>query len=127
MVLVACASGAATVPVYQPATGSNEIVRGPISAAPGHSLVTADIVLPAGGEVPRHFHHGEEFLTVIGGSTTLARVGQTDLKLRPGEGVRIAPGTVHSAIAGPEGLRAVSSWVLPDGKPLREMVNEPAP
>lgn len=120
--LAACSQGTATIPVYQPATGSNEVLRGPITAAPGHSLVTADIVLEAGGEVPRHFHHGEEFLTVIGGSATLVRPGAPDLVMRPGDAVRIEPGAVHSAKAGAQGLRAISSWVLPEGKPLREHV-----
>lgn len=118
--LSACSQGSTNIPVYHPAPGANETVRGPIAAAPGHSLVTADIVLGPDGVVPRHYHHGEEFLSVIGGSVTLRRPGVPDLVLRPGEGVRIAPGIVHSAIAGSDGLRAVSSWVLPDGKPLRE-------
>mgnify|MGYP005998728429 CR=1 FL=1 len=114
--LAACAgtgTGAAIIPTYQ-------IVRGPIAAAPGHSLVTRDIVLAPGGLVPLHYHHGEEFLAVIGGSATLERPGMPDLVLQAGEGVRIPPATVHAAKAGPDGLRAVASWVLPDGKPLRE-------
>lgn len=122
LALAACSQGAATIPVYQPSAGSNELLRGPITAARGHSLVTADIVLEPNGDVPRHFHHGEEFLAVIGGSATLLRPGVPDLVMRPGDAVRIEPGTVHSAVAGPDGLRAITNWVVPDGKPLREPV-----
>lgn len=124
LALAACSQGSATIPVYQPAPGANEVLRGPINAAPGHSLVTADLVLGPDGEVSRHFHHGEEFLTVIGGSVTLMRVGTPDLVLRAGDAVRIEPGLVHSAIAGPDGLRAIASWVVPDGKPIREVVGD---
>ncbi|WP_416830368.1 MAG: cupin domain-containing protein [Erythrobacter sp.] len=122
--LTACAQGSAEIPVYQPPAGSNELLRGAIEAAPGHSLVTADIVLGAGGGVPLHYHHGEEFLTILGGSATVLRPGMPDLVLAPGEAFRIPPGTVHAAIAGPQGLRAIASWVVPDGKPLRVAVPE---
>ncbi|WP_439469059.1 cupin domain-containing protein [Blastomonas fulva] len=111
--------------VYRPAPGITEIVSGPIEAAPGHHLVMGDLNIPPGAPIPRHFHHGEEFLYVIGGSTVIARQGQEAMTLLPGQGIRIAPGTVHWGRAGPEGLRAVSSWVVPDGQPLR--VPAPAP
>jgi len=111
--------------VYRPAPGITEIVSGPIEAAPGHHIVMGDLNIPPSAPIPRHFHHGEEFLYVMGGSTVIAREGQEDMTLLPGQGVRIAPGTVHWGRAGPEGLRAVSSWVVPDGQPLRVPV--PAP
>ena len=44
--------------------------------------------------------------------------------LLAGQGIRIAPGTVHWGRAGPEGVRAVASWVKPDGQPLRTPVPE---
>ncbi len=110
--------------VYRPAPGITEIVSGPIEAAPGHHLVMGDLNIPPGAPIPRHFHHGEEFLYVMGGSTLIAREGQEDMTLLPGQGIRIAPGTVHWGRAGPEGLRAVSSWVVPDGQPLRVPVSE---
>lgn len=125
LVLGACNTSPAPLDIrtYQPAPGANEVLRGEIVAAPGHSLVTGDLVLPAGAEVPPHYHHGEEFIYVIGGSATMIRPGMPDLVVGPGEGLRIPPGTVHSAVAGPEGLRAVANWVLPDGKPLRVAVD----
>ena len=122
LVLGGCAGAVTSISTYQPAPGVTEIMRGPIAAAPGHQLVTGDIVMPPGAPIPPHYHHGEEFLYVIGGSTILSRPGLPDVTLTPGEGLRIPPGTVHSGRAGPEGLRAVSSWVVPDGKPLREAV-----
>lgn len=122
--LAACADSNARIPTYQPAQGSNEVLRGPIEAAPGHELIVGDLVMGAGGTIPRHYHHGEEFLYVIGGSAVVSRPGVPDVTLESGQGLRISPGTVHWGRAGPEGVRAISSWVATNGKPLREPVPE---
>mgnify|MGYP005851073561 CR=1 FL=1 len=124
LALAGCASGRPAIPVYAPPAGINEVLAGPIDAAPGHSLIVGDLNMPAGAEIPRHYHHGEEFLYVIGGSATVSRPGAPDVVLGPGQGVRIAPGVVHWGRAGAEGVRAVSSWVATDGKPLRVPVAE---
>jgi quercetin dioxygenase-like cupin family protein len=122
--LAGCAGPDLLIPTYQPAQGANEVLRGPIEAAPGHELVVGDLVMPAGGAIPRHYHHGEEFLYVIGGSAVVSRPGVPDVTLSPGKGVRIPSGTVHWGTAGPDGVRAVSSWVATEGQPLRVPVPE---
>jgi quercetin dioxygenase-like cupin family protein len=122
--LSGCASTGQEIAVYQPAVGSNQVLSGPIAAAPGHSLVVGDLVMEAGGTIPRHYHVGEEFLYVLGGSAIVSRQGEPDVTLAPGQGLRIAPGTVHWGKAGPQGVRAVSSWVATDGQPLRVAVPE---
>lgn len=120
-----CASsGPQGVAVHQPKPGITEVLSGAIQAAPGHHLVMGDLNIPAHAPIPRHYHHGEEFLYILGGSTVIVREGAGDEELRPGQAIRIAPGTVHWDRAGPEGLRAVSSWVVPDGQPLRVAVPE---
>lgn len=123
-VLLSGCSAAASPPAVQvPPQGVNTIFEGPIEAAPGHSLVLGDLNLPAGAPIPRHWHHGEEFIYVLGGSVALRRDGGADLVLSAGQSYRVPPRTVHWGEAGPSGLRAVSSWVKVHGKPLRE----PAP
>ena len=122
--LSACASTGKPIAVYQPPAGSNQVLSGPIAAAPGHSLVVGDLVMEAGGTIPRHYHAGEEFLYVLGGSATVFREGEPEVTLAPGQGIRIAPGTVHWGEAGAHGVRAVSSWVAVDGQPLRVAVPE---
>ena len=123
LLLAACA-GAPAPPVAAPAPGVTLTVEGPVEAAPGHHLVMGEILLGPGGAVPLHRHSGEEFITVIEGSVTLRREGMDDLVVTAGQGIRIAPRLPHSAIAGPQGLRAVSSWVVVNGEPLREAVPE---
>ncbi len=120
LLLPACAAAqTSSIPVYQPPPGSNVVLEGAIEGAPNHHLVVGDLVMAAGGAIPKHTHSGEEFLYVIGGGATVSREGQPDLVLEAGEGVRIAPGTVHWGTAGPQGVRAVSSWVVVNGQPLR--------
>ncbi len=124
--LAGCSSAEkpASIPTYQPESGANLVLSGPIAAAPKHQLKNGDIVLGPAAKVPLHYHHGEEFLYIIGGAITLSRPGQQDLQLAPGDAVRIPPGQVHSARAGGNGGRAIASWVVPDGKPLRVAVSE---
>ena len=120
LALAGCAGGGNTrIATYQPAPGVNEVLRGPIEAAPGYELVTGDLVTPPGGEIPPHYHHGEEFIYVLGGSVTASRAGYADVQLAPGDGLRVAPGIVHWGRAGPEGARVISSWVKPLDQPLR--------
>lgn len=122
--LAGCAAAGQTVPVYAPPVGINPVLEGPIAAAPGHALVVGDLNLAADTLIPRHFHHGEEFLYVLGGAATVERAGEASVTLTAGQGLRIAPGTVHWGRAGPDGLRGVSSWVKVEGKPLREAAPE---
>jgi quercetin dioxygenase-like cupin family protein len=123
--LAGCAAPQAVAPaigiiaVYQPATGSTPVLEGLIAAGPGHHLVMGDLVATPGMVIPAHRHSGEEFLYVIGGSAVLSREGLPDLLLKAGEGVRIAPGVVHWGKAGEAGTRAISSWIVVNGEPLR--------
>lgn len=107
-----------------PAPGIRLTVEGPVVAAPGHHLVMGELVLLPGASVPRHRHSGEEFITILEGSVTLHREGVGDLVLTQGQGARIAPGVPHSATVGGQGVRAVSSWIVMNGQPLREALTD---
>lgn len=122
--LAGCAAAPAPLAVRTPPPGINQVLEGPIAAAPGHTLIVGDLNLAPGAPIPRHWHHGEEFIYVLGGSSVLSRAGEPDLPLAAGQAIRIAPGTVHWGRAGPDGMRAISSWVKVDGKPLREAAPE---
>jgi quercetin dioxygenase-like cupin family protein len=114
-----CVSADKEIRIYAPAPGINQVLEGPIASDAGHSLIVGDLNMPAGAEIPRHYQYGEEFIYVLGGSATVSRAGLPDVVLGPGQGLRIAPGAVHWGKAGPGGLRAISSWVKDDTKPLR--------
>jgi quercetin dioxygenase-like cupin family protein len=114
-----CTAANPPLRVYVPPPGTNQVLEGAIASDPGHSLIVGDLNMAPGAEIPRHYHYGEEFIYVLGGSATVSRAGMPDVVLRPGKGLRIGPGVVHWGKAGPGGMRAVSSWVKDDSKPLR--------
>lgn len=115
-------SGPQSVAVYAPPPGINQVLEGPIASDFGHSLILGDLNMGPGATIPRHYHHGEEFIYLLGGSATVSRAGQPDVVLVAGQSLVITPGVVHWGVAGPEGMRAISAWVKDDTKPLREMV-----
>jgi len=119
---LALSSCAASTKLYEPAAAPGVVLQGPIAAAPGVALRSRDLSLPAGAIVPRHTHAGEEFVYVIEGEVTLRREGLPDLVMHAGDGMRIAPGTVHSAEAGEAGFRAIATYVLIEGQPERTPV-----
>ena len=123
-VLAGCTATSRDIEVVRPPVGANEVFEGRVAAAPGHSLVMGDLVLPPDGAIARHRHSGEEFLYVLGGSAVVSRLGEADVTLEAGQAIRIAPGVVHWGRAGPLGVRAVASWIKMDGQPLREAVPE---
>jgi quercetin dioxygenase-like cupin family protein len=125
LALGACASaGPATIATYQPAPGLNEVMRGAIEAAPGHEVVVGDIVVLQDTTIAPHYHFGEEFIYVIGGSVLIERAGYADVTLRAGESLRVAPGIVHSGRSETDGARVISVWIKPEGRPLRVPVPE---
>lgn len=107
------------------------VVETPIAGVTGRHLVGGLITLGPGGEVPRHAHEGEEMLVVTDGSAALHLASPDGSQLRivqldAGHGFVIAPGTIHWAVAGPQGLRATATWVGIDGQPLRREAPLPA-
>ncbi|WFL78800.1 cupin domain-containing protein [Altererythrobacter arenosus] len=124
VLLAAALAGCTTqAKLYDPPAVPGVALQGPIMSAPGRALRSRDLSLPPGAIVPQHYHAGEEFVYVIEGDVTLRRKGMPDLVMRAGDGLRIAPGTVHSAEAGDNGFRAIATYVLIEGEPERTPVD----
>lgn len=99
--------------------GSNEMLRAPITAAPELEVLISDVIIPAGAEVPRHYHPGEEFVYVIEGSAVHVEEGKDDRTIGPGESMVIPPEAVHAPRGGADGARAIVFRVHLEGQPER--------
>ncbi|WP_284124189.1 VOC family protein [Parerythrobacter aestuarii] len=104
--------------------GSNTALTAPITVGGPLSVIISDVVIPAGGQVPRHCHPGQEFLYMVEGSATHVEHGKPDRQLGPGDAYVIPAGAIHSPIGGPEGGRAVVFRVHVEGQPERVAVPE---
>lgn len=104
--------------------GSNEMLRAPITAAPELEVLISDVIIPAGAEVPRHFHPGEEFVYVIDGSAIHVEDGKPDKETKAGDAMVISPEAVHAPRGGPDGARAIVFRVHLEGQPERILVSE---
>lgn len=104
--------------------GSNEMLRALIADSDDLEVIISDVIIPANGSVPKHYHPGEEFLYVIEGSAIHREAGQPDRTLNAGDTYVIPPRAVHNPMGGPNGARAIVFRVHKKGNPERILVNE---
>lgn len=107
-----------------PEPGSHTKLRSPVSIAEGLEVIISDVVIPAGVEVARHYHPGEEFLYVIEGSAVHVEEGKPDRLLSAGDAYVIPPEAIHAPYGGPEGGRAVVFRLHVPGREERYLVPE---
>ncbi len=104
--------------------GSNEMLRALIADSDDLEVIISDVIIPANGSVPKHYHPGEEFLYVIEGSAIHREAGQPDRTLNAGDTYAIPPRAVHNPMGGPNGARAIVFRVHKKGNPERILVND---
>jgi len=107
---------------YIPPPGSNQMLRAPITGADGLEVIISDVVIPPNGEVPRHYHPGEEFVYIIEGSAVHIEEGKAEQIVEAGDTLVIPPGAVHSPRGGAEGARAIVFRVHVEGEEERILV-----
>jgi quercetin dioxygenase-like cupin family protein len=96
--------------IVNPISGEQIVIRR-TAAQTGGKVLDWELVLPPGGRVPSSHAHPEqeESFTMLAGELRL-RIGGRRLTARPGDIVRIPPGTVHHfANAGQEVARVAVS------------------
>lgn len=67
--------------------------------------------LAPGSTVPRH-HHDQQVLRIVFGGTMEVRSDDEVAEVRAGQFVVVDADTVHSLVAGPEGVTYTESWHL---------------
>ncbi len=92
------------------------VLRAPISSLDSQEGIIADINIPAGAEMPKHKHPGDEFLYMIAGTVELERDGLPVKILTAGDAFQIPAGLAHRPKAGANGARAIVFRVHPEGQ-----------
>lgn len=122
LVLSACHHRADLAQGFKSPPGSNQKLRQPITLSDDLEVIMSDVVIPANGRVPAHYHPGEEFLYVIEGSAIHVEEGKPDQLLEAGDAYVIPPKARHAPRGGPNGARAIVFRVHKQGKPERVLV-----
>ena len=123
-----CAAGAVAhqgiskLPEMPP--GSNQVLKEKLGSVDGIEVVISDVVIPAGAQVPRHYHPGEEFIYMIEGEAVHIEEGRPDQVLTAGDAYVIRKEKEHSPRAGESGARAIVFRVHVEGAPERVLVEE---
>jgi len=113
-------SVACEVPLPPP--GSNEVLRSKVRVAGNLEVIIANVFIPPGAVVPRHYHPGEEFLYMVQGSAVQVEEGQADLEVKAGEAYVIPPEAIHAPYGGPDGGHAIVFRLHVEGQEERYLV-----
>jgi len=95
--IVICASGALAQPA--PKTGSGDLMRKALLAAPGKEVVMTTVEYPPGGGSPSHRHDAQVFVYVLEGHVKMQVKGGPLLTLGPGETFYESPTDIHTVSA----------------------------
>jgi quercetin dioxygenase-like cupin family protein len=87
-------------------------------SVPGREVVQVRVDLAPGVAFPRHTHPGDEIIYVLEG-TLEYEIGGKRVTVRPGDGLFVPAGTIHSAknVGSNQGAE-LATYVVEKGKPL---------
>jgi len=82
-------------------------------------IIISYVEVPAGYELKKHYHPGEEFAYVIEGSGTTWFEDKPEVVVKKGEIVKIPLKAVHTMIPGPNGIKVLIFRIHKEGEPIR--------
>ena len=90
-----------------------------LTGVDGTEVITTLIEAEPGASIPRHTHHGDEFLYVLeGGSIQVP--GKDPVRMETGQVVHFPRGVVHGGftVVGEKAIKGVTTHIVDKGKPL---------
>lgn len=96
-----------------------ELRRADLTGAEGTEVITSILEAQPGAGIPRHTHHGDEFLYVLeGGSIQVP--GKPPMHLKAGETLHFPRGLAHGGftVVGDKPLKALTVHIVDKGKPF---------
>jgi quercetin dioxygenase-like cupin family protein len=90
-----------------------------LTGVAGLEVITTLIEAEPGAMIPRHSHHGDEFLYVLDGGM-IQVPGKDPVAMEAGQTVHFPRGTVHGGftVVGDAAIKGVTVHVVDKGKPL---------
>ncbi len=100
-----------------------ELQKHDLTGTSGTEVVMATLEIQPGGTIPRHFHHGDEFLYVLE-SGSFQAPGQDPVTFKTGTSLHFPRELPHGGftIVGDKSLKVLTVHVVDKGKPLSELV-----
>ena len=100
----------------------NNLATDVLDSADGLEVVTSYVELPAGMQLPKHTHPGEEFAYVVEGELFLWMEDAGEICCAAGETAKVPMGAVHTVRTGDQGAKLVVFRVHTQGEPERILV-----
>ena len=82
-------------------------------------VVVSHVEIPANTALPKHWHPGEEFVYVLGGSYVLWQKDKPDVHLKKGDVFKVPLKQIHTAKTEEEGATILVFRVHEMGQPVR--------
>jgi len=108
----------------QDAMTRTEIKRSDLAGTENTQVIMATLEARPGAKLPRHIHHGDEFLYVIEGGTVEVP-GKDPIAFKAGQAIHFPRGMPHGGftVIGDKPLKALTVHVVDKDKPLVELVD----
>jgi len=112
--------GVVAIQAQAPAGKRNVLVKDDMAPMPETTGYLIDVELAPGGDSGKITHPGQEFFYVISGEAIFEVEGKPTQTLKPGMGIHVERGVVHSARnpSKTEPFKYVTFFVIERGKPV---------
>jgi quercetin dioxygenase-like cupin family protein len=115
---------AGLVPVSaQEAITRTELRRTDLTGSPASEVVMTVLEARPGAMMPRHIHHGDEFLYVLQ-TGTIQAPGQPPMRLETGASLHFAREVPHGGftVVGEDAVKVLTVHIVDKNRPLTELV-----
>ena len=96
-----------------------ELKRVDLTGQPETEVITSELEAAPGATIPRHTHHGDEFVYVLQGGM-IQVPGREPMEMKAGQVLHFPRGVPHGGftVIGDTPLKAITTHVVDKGKPL---------
>ena len=119
VIAFACFAGSAATSSAGDLIQREVLKRVDLAGSKTTEVIVTRVIIAPGGKVPRHSHHGDEFVYVTEGGTASVP-GRPPIKFEAGQTIYFPRGKVHGGftVTGSQSIKAVTTHIVDKGKPF---------